>query len=119
MQSIPPRKKHCCRNIRSHGNVGGAATVFSMDMGNFYLPEHAERAYGAVCSHGRVLSFAIEKPCRCCHFTRRAGLTVSSGTARPSIQTDSNLLAVATFPHGARPAPLPVSWKDALRPSIS
>ena len=35
MQSIPPRKKHCCRNIRSHGNVGGAATVFSMDMGNF------------------------------------------------------------------------------------
>lgn len=66
------------------------------------LQEHAERAYGTVCSHGKVLSFAIEKPCRCCHFTRRAGLTVSSGTARPSIQTDSNLLAVATFPHGAQ-----------------
>lgn len=103
MQSIPPRKKHCCRNIRSHGNVGGAATVFSMDMGN-YLPEHAERAYGAVCSHGKALSFAIEKPCRCCHFTRRAGLTVSSGTARPSVQNDSNLPAVATCPCSRPPA---------------
>ena len=97
----------------------GVLQRFSLWTWETYLPEHAERAYGAVCSHGRVFSFAIEKPCRCCHFTRRAGLTVSSGTARPSIQTDSNLLAVATFPHGARPAPLPVSWKDALRPSIS
>lgn len=32
VQSILPGKKHCCRNIRSHGNAEGAATVFSMDM---------------------------------------------------------------------------------------
>lgn len=97
MQSIPSEK----------GTVAGiyalTATLralqrFSLWTWENYLPEQAERAYGAVCSHGRALSFAIEKPCRCCHFTRRAGLTVSSGTARPSVQNDSNLPAVATCP---------------------
>ena len=33
MQSIPPRKKHCCRNARSHGGSKGFEMAFSMDMG--------------------------------------------------------------------------------------
>ena len=68
------------------------------------LPEQAERAYGAVCLRGGVLSFAIEKPYRCCRCACHAELTVSSGTARPSVQTDSNLPAVATCPCNGPPA---------------
>lgn len=103
MQSIPSEK----------GTVAGiyalTATLralqrFSLWTWENYLPEQAERAYGAVCSHGRVLSFAIEKPYRCCRCACHAELTVSSGTARPSVQTDSSLPAVATFPCSRPPA---------------
>lgn len=117
MQSIPPRKKHCCRNARPHGNAEDAATASSMDVGKLAYKNTQNARMGLYARLEERLPFCREKPYRCCRCACHAELTVSSGTARPSVQTDSNLPVVATYPHGAKPAPLPVSMKDALRPS--
>ena len=103
MQSVPSEKGIAVGIHALTATLRVLQRLPSMDV-ETCLPEHAERTYGAVCLHGRVLSFAIEKPCRCCHFTRRAELTVSSGTAWPSVQTDSSLPAVETCPCNGPPA---------------
>lgn len=57
MQSISPSKGTAAGNTRSHGNAEGAATL-PLWTWETCLPEHAERAYGTVCSAGRTLPFA-------------------------------------------------------------
>lgn len=105
MQSIPPRKKHCCRNARPHGNAEDAATASSMDVGKLAYKNTQNARMGLYARLEERLPFCREKPYRCCRCACHAELTVSSGTARPSVQTDSNLPVVATYPHGAKPAP--------------
>lgn len=103
MQSISPSKGTAAGNTRSHGNAEGAATLPLWTL-ETCLPEQAERVYEAVCSAGRVLPFATGNACHCCHCACHAELTVSSRTARPSVQTDSNLPVVATCPCNGPPA---------------
>lgn len=69
------------------------------------LPTRTRRARVWGCMLGwKNASLCREKACRCCHCACRAELTVSSGTARPSVQNDGNCPVVATFPCGRPPA---------------
>lgn len=103
VRSIPPRKKHFCRNACSHSGSKGIETASSMDMGN--LPTRTRRTRVWDCMLGwKNASLCREKPYRCCRCACHAELTVSSGTAWPSVQTDSSLPAVATCPCNGPPA---------------
>lgn len=99
-----PANRRChCRNTHSHGNAEDATAASSMDVGN--LPTRTRRARVWGCMLGwKNASLCREKACRCCHCACRAELTVSSGTARPSVQNDGNCPVVATFPCGRPPA---------------
>lgn len=69
------------------------------------LPTRTRRTRVWDCMLGwKNASLCREKPYRCCRCACHAELTVSSGTARPSFQNDSNLPAVATCPCSGPPA---------------
>lgn len=58
MQSIPPRKKHCCRNARPHGNAEDAATASSMDVGKLPTRTRRTRVWGCMLGWKSGFPFA-------------------------------------------------------------